>query len=107
MIGDAPVEPVAAQIHQPAAAIHVGLEGVQHALTVVFGMSSGDDGAVAGDRREPFGLEILVGDHVEGLVELLEPVENVSVGIELPEVGAYPAKMADDFRLHVDDRTQA
>jgi hypothetical protein len=47
-------------------------------------MGAGHDDLVGGQRVEPFLVQVLVRDHVEGKALTLEPVGQVRVGIELP-----------------------
>jgi hypothetical protein len=56
---------------------------------------------------EAFVVQILIGDDVEGLLQLFQPAEDVGVGIELPDIGTDATQMADDLRLHVDDGPEA
>ena len=46
-VGDAPVEAVAAHVHQPAAALGEGVNGVPHGGGVVLGVAAGHDAGVA------------------------------------------------------------
>src|SRR5260221_12949774 len=50
MIGDAPVEAVAAHIHQPSAAPDPAVERVEHCERIVFRMTAGQQDAVPAEE---------------------------------------------------------
>ena len=84
MIGDAPVEAIAAEIHEAAALIQVAAQRIQHGGAVVFRMRPGDHHSVSAQQSEAFGMQVLIGDDVERLSHRLEPVDNMEIGVELP-----------------------
>ena len=84
MVGDAPVEAIAAEIHQAAALIQIAPHRVQHGGAVIFWMRPGDHHSVLAQQTEALGMEVLVGDDVELLPDGFQPIDNVEVGVELP-----------------------
>ena len=98
MPGDAPVEAVGAEIHQAPAAVGEVLQRVQHFQAVVLRMRARHDAAIRLQAIDPFVVQVLVGDDVA--VEALgrQPVGDVGIGVELPQVALRP---------HVEDGPQA
>ena len=47
-------------------------------------MGTGDHHPVAVQQRRAFPVQVLVGDHVERLLDAVQPVRDVGVGIEGP-----------------------
>ncbi len=84
MIGDAPVEAVAAHIHQPSAAPDPAVERVEHGERIVFRMTAGQQDAVRADEIEPFLVQIVVGDDVEGKAAAVEPVDDEEIAAIIP-----------------------
>ena len=60
----APVEAVAAEIHQPPAAAEEILERLHHALGVVLRMLCGDDDTIGRQRGDALGMQVVIGDDV-------------------------------------------
>ena len=82
--GGAPVEPVAAQIHETSALAEIGLEGIQHGRGMILRMAAGDDRAIGLQQRQAFAMDILVGDDVAGLADGIHPIDDVEIGVEVP-----------------------
>ena len=83
--GGAPVEAVAAEIHQPPAPGEIGIEGIEHGRRVIFGMAAGDDRAIGREQRQALAVDILVGDDVAALADGVQPVGDVEIGVEVPD----------------------
>ena len=107
MEGDPPVEAVGPEIHEPAAAIEIGLHRVRHFGRVVFGMGPGDHRAVALQQRQPLRMQLFIGHHIEAMALGLEPGADMEIGAVLPGSrtgGADPARgMAGP---HIEDGSQ-
>src|SRR5215472_7831312 len=56
----APVETVAAEIHQPAALAEKCHERLHHAFRVVFGVLCGDDDAIRRQCSDTFGMQVMI-----------------------------------------------
>ncbi len=93
--GGAPVEAVAAEIHQPPAPGEIGIEGIEHGARVIFGMAAGDDRAIGREQRQPLAVDVLVGDDVVALADGVQPIGDVEIGIEVP----YRAASAGVLRI--------
>ena len=76
---DAAVESVAAEVGEGAAAVDVGLERVEQLGGRVLGVRAGDHGAVAGERRDALGVQVVVGEQVGGEAAALEEAEQDQV----------------------------
>ena len=83
-VRDAPVEAVAAHVHQPAAVIEPVAQTIEHRGGVILRMRAGDDRSIVGERRGAVAMQDLVGDHVEGLADAMQPRDQVGVGDERP-----------------------
>ncbi len=96
-VRDAPVEAVAAHVHEPSAAAEIGFQRVQHLAGVVLRVAAGQHHRVALEEGRALHVEIVVGDDVVRLPLGLEPVEQAEVEEEVPEPARGPG---------VDDRAQ-
>ncbi len=99
------VEPVAAEVHQPAAAMGERGERVELVAGEVLGVRAGDRDAVGGQGVDPLGVEVVVGDHVDLDAHGVEPVGDHQVEAEL----VHPPGRAEvgdrSGHARVDDRT--
>ena len=95
-----PVEAVATEVHQTAAAIQIRAQPVQHLERVVLGMRRRHDDLVRRERRGAFEVQVLVGVEVDVEPLDLEPVDQMRVRHELPRIVGL------DLRPHVRDRPQ-
>ena len=105
MIGDLPVEAVAAEIHQTAPAALVGSHTAPHPGRPIFRMGSRQHHAVRREQRQAATIQLLVRDHVVLDAVCLQPVDDMGVRIELVDLGSAHIRFV--FRPHVQDRTQA
>ena len=48
-------------------------------------MAAGDDRAIGRQQRQAFAVDILVGDDVAALADGVEPVDDVEIGVEVPD----------------------
>ena len=96
VVGDPPIEPVAAEIHVAPAAFLVGVERVPHLAADVFGMRDGDHAGVGRQRLNAVEVDVVVGDDVVVLTALLQPIEEMRVVAVVEDAAARP---------HVEDRT--
>ena len=66
MVGDPPVEAVAAEVDEAPARLLERGEGVEHPLRRVLGVGAGEH--AGGSRRESsaLGVEVVLGEHVIG-----------------------------------------
>ena len=95
-----PVEAVAAHVHQPAALLQVRPHALHHLPRVVLRVGAGQHHVVGLEQRRSLGVQVVVGDDVDGEALDLEPVDEVGVGHELPRVAGV------DLRAHVGDGAQ-
>ena len=65
VVVDHPVKAVGAHVHEPSAALDVGVHRVEHLLGVVLGVRAGEHDPVGPDRVGALVMEVLVGDDVE------------------------------------------
>ena len=107
--GDPPVPAVGRHIHQPPALIEIALHGVPHPQGMVLGVGAGDDAADrAAAGRAPSACRSSSVITSNGTLHVrLEPVEQVRVGIELPQARARGAQPGAVARPQVQDRPQA
>src|SRR5713101_7297280 len=84
MIGDAPIETVAAHIHQPLAAPDPTVERLEHGQGIVFRMAAGQQHAVGADEIEPLLVQIVVRDDVEGEARTVEPIDDEEIAAIIP-----------------------
>ena len=72
----APVEAVAAEIHQAPALAEIILERLHHAFGMVLRMLRGDDDAIGRQRGNTLGVQVMIGDdvvcHADGGQELID-----------------------------------
>ena len=90
MIGDAPVEAVGAHVHQAAAAIGIGLQGIEHRFRIIFRVRPRHHAAIGPQAVNTLGREIVLGDDVIGNLILFQPVGEMRIGVELPQIGLWP-----------------
>src|SRR5215510_4358230 len=98
MIGRAPVEPVATEVDETPTLVLVRGIGIKHALRGIFRVSAGYDAAIGGQQGHALRIQIVFGNHVIAKTFGVEPVDDVSIGRELPEAL---------FRAHIQHRSQA
>ena len=60
-----PVEAIAAEIHEAAAAAEIGTERIECLVGVVFRMLSGQDDGVFRQQIDAFGVDVVIGDDLE------------------------------------------
>ena len=58
------------------------------------------------DQLDALGLEIFIRDNIERLAKLLQPIEDVCVGVKLPNVRTDAAEVSDMLGLHIYNRAQ-
>ena len=107
MEGDPPIPAIAAHIHEPAAAIDPGLHGVPHGRRVIFRMGPRDDHPVVPKELEALFVQILIGDDVVVDAAMIEPIEEMGIGVVLVEPRAMAAEPGMIARRHVQIRAQA
>ena len=106
--GDPPVPAVAAQIHEPAAAIEPApswrptsrVEWYSGWVPVMID-------PIVLEQRIALAMQVLVGDHVVVDAVVIEPVEEVGVGIVLIERRAVAAEPGMIARREIQDRPEA
>src|SRR6266567_6628369 len=89
---DLPVEAVAAHVNEAAAAPKIGFDRVQHLDAVVFGVTARQHHAIGLQEIEALAVQILLGDDVIIAAELLQPIDDEEIEVEIP-VTAGPAKI--------------
>lgn len=103
-----PVEAVAAEVHEPAALPEVALQRVQHLLRPVLGVGAGDNYAIRLQQRSSFRMEVSIRDHVPRVARLLQPIDQVQVGVEAVGSGGDRADLVmNDLGPHVEDGSPA
>ena len=85
-----PVETVAAEIENSAAAKRVILERCKGRVGPVFGVGPGYDDLVLREQLRPASMHVLVRDDVEGMRQPLEPAEKEKVDREVPVTASEP-----------------
>ena len=103
---DAPVEAVAAEIDEPAAAAGIGLQRVQRAGRVVLRVRAGQHRPVGRQQGGPLLVQVLVGDHVEGQPLRVQPGEQVAVRRVVPQPRSLGVVEGQEARPHGQHRPQ-
>src|SRR5262245_55010127 len=106
MEGDAPVPAIAAHIHEPAAAIDPGLHRIPHRRRVIFGMTAGHDDAIVAQKPIAVLVQILIGDEIVIDASVIEPIEEMGVGIVLIKSRTMAAEPGMILRREVEIGTQ-
>jgi hypothetical protein len=78
--------------YEPAAAIEPALHRIPHRGRMIFGMGAGHDHQVVLEKTVAFAMQIFIGDHVVIDVLAIEPVEEMRIGIVLPQCRAMAAE---------------
>src|SRR6185369_5006474 len=63
----------------------IGLKGIDHRQGVIFGMAAGDDATIILEKLSAFGIDAVIGDDVIFLASRFEPVDDMEIGIEVPD----------------------
>ncbi len=85
VIGDAPVPGVGTHVHETAAAFLESIQRVPHFLRPVLVVGRGHEHPIGRDGLVALVIQVLVGDAVVRESALLQPIDDVCVGIHLPQ----------------------
>ena len=94
--GDPPIEAISPQIDQSTATTQPFLDPIQHLRCVVLRVRSRQDTTIGIEEADTFLMQDVVGEDVIVYATLFQPIDDVQIGIEVPD----PALWA-----HVEDRT--
>ena len=84
----APVESVAAEIHQPAAHPEMVLEGLHHPFGMIFRVLPGDHHAIGRQCRHTLVMEVMIGDDVMLHADGVQPLVDIALGDPARGAGA-------------------
>ena len=85
MISDAPIEPVATEIHQPPALTHPAIERIHHLQQLVFRMAAGHQHAIRPQQIQPLRVQVVIGDHIIRKPRPLQPIDDEQIDAVVPE----------------------
>src|SRR5688572_2161379 len=94
--GDPPIEAISPQIDQSTATTKPLLDPIQHLRRVVLRMRSREDTTIGIQEADTFLMQNVVGEDVIVYATLFQPIDDVQVGIEVPD---------PSFWAHVEDRS--